>query len=76
MNKVLSNKKRIRETALQILEDSGIPKTQENFKNAINEAKRMLLKERGDIWGTKTHSQRVSGAKTPFYKTGSLAARP
>ena len=76
MKKVLRNKKRIRETALQILEDSGAAKTQENFKNAINEAKIMLLKERGDIWGTKTHSQRVPGARTPAYRTGSRAARP
>lgn len=76
MKKVLRNKKRIRETALQILEDSGAAKTQENFKNAIIEAKRILLKERGDIWGTKTHSQRVPGARTPAYRTGSRAARP
>jgi hypothetical protein len=76
MKKVLRNKKKIRDTALQILEDSGVPKTQENFKNAIIEAKRVLLKERGDIWGTKVHSQRVPGARTPFYRTGELEAKP
>ena len=76
MKKILKNKKKIRDTALQILEDSGVPKTKENFKNAIIEAKRILLKERGDSWGTKTHSQRVPGASTPFYRTGSRAAKP
>ena len=76
MKKILKNKKKIRDTALQILEDTGASKTKKNFKNAIIEAKRILLKERGDIWGTKTHSQRVPGARTPFYRTGSLAARP
>ena len=70
--------------AVKILKDKGLPHTKENFEKAQIEAMGLIpsdakdsdAKEYGDIWGTKTHSQRVPGARTPAYRTGSRAARP
>jgi len=76
---IADRKKRIRTMAVKILKDKGLPHTKENFEKAQIEAMGLIpsdAKEYGDIWGTKTHSQRVPGARTPAYRTGSRAARP